>query len=167
VRQFTAPIARKLSKFVASPASAMIDPDDAVELRGDFDDNGLGLITAELIRENLRSDPEKRMLAAKMRGRVTLWATDTEVITTLDFRNGRVLVRPGFFGAPDLLIKGVSEALMAMNLMEGFKDYPIFDPRGPNVRQVFRALRHKDLKIKGIASRPLFAIRVSQLLSVH
>ena len=64
-----------------------------IELTDGADENGLALMMATLIRQNLEDHPDREADLAKMHGRIAIIAFDAEIALTLECRVERVRLR--------------------------------------------------------------------------
>lgn len=135
-----------------------------VELAKDAANNGFALMMAELIRQNIEDHPQKQKTLDHLSGRLALVSEDSEVAITLHFQLGNLYVHSGIVGIPDITIRGSSDDIMKLSLMESVTRWHVPDPRGPNLRGVVRALAQRKLRIYGALSHLPFLIRSSELL---
>ena len=71
-------------------------------------DNGLAIMLADLLRQNLEAKPHKIADFAALDARVSIVADDADVALTLVFDRGRLTVHDGIVGIPDVTIRGPS-----------------------------------------------------------
>jgi hypothetical protein len=141
-----------------------------VELTSDAESNGLAGMMAELVRQNVADHPAKASALQQIRGRFAIVAEDSNVATTLWFHDGVLTVCGGIVGIPDITLRGVSDDLMRLSLLEKRTIKPLSieipDPAGENFRALVTAIRERKLKVYGAMAHPLLFVRVGDLLSV-
>ncbi|AKF06169.1 hypothetical protein [Sandaracinus amylolyticus] len=136
----------------------------AIELAPGADDNGLAIMLATLMAENVASHPARHRILDRLRGRVAIVAEDAEVSLTMEFRGGRVVLHHGIVGIPDLTIRGEAELIGDMSRMESVGPLP--DPRGEVNRTMWRALREKRLRILGLPRALPLLLGMGEVLAV-
>lgn len=138
----------------------------AIELAPGAGDNGLAIMMATLMSQNLEDHPDRRPAFDRLVGRIAIVAEDAGVALTMELSGGRVIVHDGIVGIPDLTIRGESEIIADMSRMESNR-FGLPDPRGEVNRAMFAALREKRLRIYGLpAALPLLA-RFGKVLAVE
>lgn len=137
----------------------------AIELAPGADENGLALMLATLLAENLAAHEALRGKVDRLRGRVAIVAEDADVSLTLEFRRGRVVLHHGVVGIPDLTIRGEAELIGDMSRMESVGPLP--DPRGQVNRAMWRALREGRLRIHGLPRALPLLLGMGEALAVH
>ena len=89
-----------------------------VQLAPGAEENGLAVMLADLLRQNLEAKPHKQGDFAALRGSVAIVAEDADVALTLRFeRGGKLTIHDGILGIPDVTIRGPSEAVLALSNM--------------------------------------------------
>ena len=140
----------------------------AIELAQGADESAFAIMMAELIRANLLDHPAKNADFQAMRGRVALVAEDADTTITLVFRAGTLRVYQGFFGIPDLVVRGSSEALIDLSRIPNHPRFSFLPDFGSSVaRSLARALVQRKLRIRGLTVHPGLAMRLSRVLSIH
>jgi hypothetical protein len=137
----------------------------AIELAPFADENGLALMLATLMAENLEAHPERSRTFSRLAGRVAIVAEDAGVSLTIEFRRGRAILHDGIWGIPDLTIRGGAEEIGDMSRMESIG--PVPDPRGPVNRAMWQALREKRLRIFGLPRGLPLLVGMGDVLAVH
>ena len=138
----------------------------AVELAPGAGENGLAVMMATMMSQNLADHPERRGAFERLVGRVAIVAEDAEVALTMELRGGRAIVHDGIVGIPDLTIRGSAELIADMSRMETGR-FGLPDLRGEVNRAMARALRDKRLRIYGLpAALPLLA-RFGTVLAIE
>jgi len=128
-------------------------------------ENGLALMLAELIRENLAAHPGKRRDLEALGARVGIVARDAGVSLTLDFRGGVVVVHDGLLPRRELTITTDAEKITSLSLIAIQHGLPVFhDQTGQGV---VRDLLGGTTRIQGLLRHPLSLVRLTRLMSVH
>lgn len=137
-----------------------------IELAPGAGENGLAIMMATMMSQNLADHPDRRAAFDRMVGRVAIVAEDADVALTMELSGGRVVVHDGIVGIPDLTIRGSSEVIADMSRMESGR-FGLPDPRGEVNRTMVAALREKKLRIYGLpAALPLLA-RFGKVLAIE
>ncbi len=129
----------------------------------DAEPNGLSTILGGLIDGNLSAHPEREAL---LRSRATfgIRASDIDAATSIRLGDGRVKVRNGIVGRPDIVVTTDSSTLVGLSsvpLRFGLPD--VMTPEG---REVNRKLLKRELRVKGLLRNPTKLARLNKLLSV-
>jgi hypothetical protein len=127
---------------------------------------GLGPMLADLLRQNLEQHPGRRADLARMRGTVNIEARDAAVAVTMDFAKGRLDVKGGTIGRPD--VKIATDSLGLLELTSARLRGGVPDPTHPSGRRVLLRLLSGGLKIggRGLILRPALLLRLNRLLNV-
>ncbi len=137
-----------------------------IELAPGAGDNGLAIMMATMMSQNLEDHPDRRSAFDRMIGRIAIVAEDAGVALTMELSGGRVIVHDGIVGIPDLTIRGSSEIIADMSRMETGR-FGLPDPRGEVNRAIARALRERQLRVYGLpAALPLLA-RFGKVLAIE
>jgi hypothetical protein len=137
----------------------------AIDLAPGADENGLAMMLATLMAQNLEDHPERLGVFGRLRGRVAILAEDADVALTLEFQRGRVVVHDGVVGIPDLTLRGEAEPIGDMSRMESWGPFP--DPRGEVNRAMWKALREKRLRVFGLPRALPLLLGMGDVLAVH
>jgi hypothetical protein len=158
-----------MSPAVSPPA---VSPD--VSLAPGAEENGLAMMLAGLVRQNLEAKPHKQGDFAALRGSVAIVADDADVALTLCFeRGGKLVIHDGIVGIPDVTIRGPSEAVLALSNMPLATrlGLPIPDPRDreavKTVRSVMGAMRDGSLHVYGMAYHFALVMKLTRVMSIH
>ena len=138
----------------------------AIELMEGAQDNGLAIMVAGLIGQNLLDQPGLAQRFAQMAGRVALVAQDAGVALTLHFQRGELRVWNGIVGMPDLTVVTGSDEIVSLSLLETTR-FGLPDPRGEHLRKIARALTRDQLRIYGVFRHLPLLLQLSRLLTVH
>ncbi|MBN2493924.1 MAG: hypothetical protein JXR96_04970 [Deltaproteobacteria bacterium] len=127
-------------------------------------ENGLAIMLADLIRQNLEQRPEKVKAFNLLRAAVAITATDAEVSLTLYFNHGSCVVLDGLVGKPDLHIEAESEAILGLSTVPVRCYLPnLLDPSG---QKMVKDLLGGALKVHGMAFHPLTLLLLTNVFSV-
>lgn len=138
----------------------------AVELAPGAGDNGLAVMMATLMGQNLEDHPDRKPDFDRLIGRVAIVAEDAGVALTMEMEKGRVVVHDGIVGIPDLTIRGDSEIIADMSRMETGR-FGLPDPRGEVNRAMVSALRERRLRIYGLPSALPLLVRFGKVLAIE
>ncbi len=130
----------------------------------DPDVEGLGVMLADLVRGNIEADPARARLLEGVLGTVNLRARDAEVAVGMEFRGGQLFVRARPFPKADLAVDTDADTLMGMStvpLRFGMPDVGTADGRA-----VVGKMLRRQLKVRGMVTKPKLLIRLQKLLSV-
>lgn len=136
-----------------------------IELAPGAGDNGLAIMMATMMSQNLMDHPERVATFDRLIGRVAIVAEDADVALTMEFEGGRAVVHDGIVGIPDVTLRGSAELIADLSRMETGQ-FGLPDPRGEVNRAMARALRERRLRIFGLpAGLPLLA-RLGAVLAI-
>jgi hypothetical protein len=138
----------------------------AVELAPGADDNGLAVMMATMMSQNLLDHPERRADFERLVGRIAIVAEDAGVALTMELRGDRAIVHDGIVGIPDLTIRGSAELIADMSRMETGR-FGLPDPKGPVNRAMLGALREGRLKFFGLPAGLPLLLRLGKVLAVE
>ena len=137
-----------------------------IELAPGASDNGLAIMMATMMSQNLEDHPERRPAFDRLLGRVAIVAEDADVALTMAFEGGRAIVHDGIVGIPDVTVRGSAELIADLSRMEtGPLGLP--DPKGEVNRAMVDAIRARRLRVYGLpAGLPLLA-RLGKVLAIE
>lgn len=138
----------------------------SVELAPGAGDNGLAIMMATMMSQNLADHPERRRTFERLVGRVAIVAEDAGVALTMELKGGRAIVHDGIVGIPDLTIRGSAELIADLSRMETGR-FGLPDPRGEVNRAMVAALREKRLRIYGLPAALPLLIRFGTVLAIE
>ena len=144
-----------------------------VTLAKGAEENGLAVMVADLVRQNLESKPQKARDLEAMHGRIALIAEDADVALTLRFDHGKLTVYDGVVGVPDVIVRAPSDIVIALSNvpLTGRFALPIpayRDKEGLSVlKEVGRAMRTGALHVDGAASHAALMLRLTRIMSVN
>jgi hypothetical protein len=139
-----------------------------IELFPGAEEHPFSSMMVELLRTNLRDHPSKLADFAAMSGRIALVAEDADAAVTLEFDHGRLSVRPGVRGIPDLVVRGSSGSLIDLSRIPPHPRLKFLpDVRSDAARAIGDALRKKELRVYGLLQNPGLGLRMSKVLSIY
>jgi hypothetical protein len=130
------------------------------------EENGLALMVAGLILQNLQEHQRKRDDFARLRGRVAIVAEDAGVAMTLAFQGNMVTVSDGIVGVPAVTVRARSEDIVQLSLLE-LTPLGLPDPRGTAAREIFQKSQAGHVRVYGSQLHIPLLLRLSRLLSVN
>jgi len=149
-----------------------LQPD--VKLAPGADSNGLAVMLADLVRQNLEAKPHKMSDFDALSGSVSIVADDADVALTMRFRRGgQLTIHDGIVGIPDVTIRGPSDAVLALSNMPLATrlGLPIPNPRDreavKTVRTVMGAMRDGKLHVYGMAFHLPLVMKLTRVMSVN
>src|SRR5882672_7393694 len=145
-----------------------------VELAPGAEDNGLAIMLADLVRQNLEAKPQKNGAFIALGGSISIVADDADVALTLRFeRGGKLRIHDGIVGIPDVTIRGPSDAILALSNMPLATRFglPIPSPGDREalkaIRTVIGAMRDGTLHVYGMAFHLPLVIKLTRVMSVN
>jgi hypothetical protein len=145
-----------------------------VQLAPGAEENGLAMMLADLVRQNLEAKPHKQGDFAALSGSVAIVADDADVALTMRFeRGGKLTIHDGIVGIPDVTIRGPSDAVLALSNMPLATrlGLPIPDPRDreavKTVRLVMGAMREGKLHVYGMAFHLALVMKLTRVMSIN
>jgi hypothetical protein len=144
-----------------------------VKLAPGAEENGLAMMLADLVRQNIEAKPHKQGDFDALQGSVSIVADDADVALTMRFDQGRLTIHDGIVGIPDITIRGPSEAVLALSNMPLATrlGLPIPDPRDreavKTVRTVMGAMRDGSLHVYGMAFHLPLIMKLTRVMSIN
>lgn len=138
----------------------------AVELAPGAEDNGLAVMMATMMSQNLVDHPERRADFDRLVGRIAIVAEDAGVALTMELTGGRAILHDGIVGIPDLTIRGGAEVIADLSRMETGR-FGLPDPRGPVNQAMFAALRERRLRLYGLPAGLPLLVRMGKVLAIE
>ena len=163
-------------------------PPPSIELAPGAEENGLAVMLADLVRQNLEAKPHKRSDFDALDGAVSIVADDADVALTLCFerggaRNGagggasgggtRLTIHDGIFGIPDVTIRGSSDTILALSNMPLMTKLglPIPNPRDKEavktMRSLLDAMRAGQFHVYGMVLHMPLVMRLTRVMSIN
>jgi hypothetical protein len=129
----------------------------------DPEPNGLAAMLGALIEGNVAARPELEKLLSRP-ATYSVVAPDADVAVSIRLAGGRVTVRNGVVGRPDVMVTTDSQTLMGLSSVPLKFGLPnVMTKAG---REVNRKLLEGRLKVKGLLLHPVKLGRLNKLLSV-
>jgi hypothetical protein len=144
-----------------------------IRLAPGADANGFAVMLADLLRQNLSDKPHKRASFDALSGVAAIVAEDADVAITLRFSSGEVEVFDGIVGVPDMAIRGGTDEIFGLSNLPISTPFalPIAardDTQGQEASRAFvKAIREKRLHLHGAMLHPLFALRLTRVMSIN
>ena len=140
-----------------APEIVLPDGDDTV---------GFGVMLSDLIKQNLENNPRKLLpfsLLTRLKSKVVIEAPDAEVIITLSFGDGKLMVRNGADPKAKVRIIANSDVILEFSQVRVVAGLPwIWDEVG---KAMIKRMFNREVKIKGIADRPITMMLLTNLVS--
>jgi hypothetical protein len=151
-------IAKEIKMFSRkAPEIVLPDGDDTA---------GFGVMLSDLIRQNLGNNPRKLIpfnLLSRLKSKVVIEAPDAEVIITLSFGDGRLMVKNGADPKAKVRIIANSDLILELSEIRVVAGLPwIWDEAG---KTMLKRMFKREMKIRGIADRPITALLLTNLVS--
>jgi hypothetical protein len=146
---------------------------ETIELAPGADDNGLAVMLADLVRQNIEAKPHKGEDFRSLRGSVAIVAEDADVALTMRFDGGKMTIHDGIVGIPDVTIRGSSDTILALSNMPLSTPLalPLPDPRDREamkiVRGVVDAVRARKFHVYGAPFHLPLLLRLTRVMSVN
>jgi hypothetical protein len=146
-----------------------------VTLSPDAEENGLAIMLADLVRQNLEAKPHKNADFVALGGTVSIVADDADVALTLVFERGtsRLTIHDGIVGIPDITIRGPADAILALSNMPLMTRFglPIPDPRDREavrtVTGLLEMMRTGKLHAYGAVFHVPMVMKLTRVMSVN
>ena len=129
----------------------------------DREPNGLSAMLGGIIRANLEAHPQRKGLLAKS-ATYSIRASDVDVAVSIRLTPGRVQVRNGVVGRPEIRIEARSERLVALSSVPLRFGLP--DVATKEGRAVIGDLVRRRLRVRGLLRHAGKLGRLNKLLSV-
>ena len=140
-----------------APEIVLPDGDDTV---------GFGVMLSDLIKQNLENNPRKLLpfsLLTRLKSKVVIEAPDAEVIITLSFGDGKLMVRNGADPKAKVRIIANSDVILELSQVRVVAGLPwIWDEVG---KAMIKRMLNREVKIRGIADRPITMMLLTNLVS--
>jgi len=144
-----------------------------IQLAPGAQENGLAVMLADLVRQNLEAKPRKVRDFDALAGAVSIVADDAEVALTLVFDRGKLVIHDGIVGIPDVTVRGGSDTILALSNLPITRPFglPIPRPRDreavQTVRSLVDAMRAGRFHVYGGLFHPSFMLRLTRVMSVN
>jgi hypothetical protein len=141
--------------------------DYAVTLDDGSDANGIAGVVATLLRQNLETFPDRIRLARRLTRPVTISSTDIDSTCTVTCGSRAVTISNDVVGKPSVTVTATVEQILDLSQLKmkasGLLPVGFFTRRGG---RVLAAIATRNLKVRGLITHPVTALRVIALLSV-
>ncbi len=137
------------------------------------EENGLAVMLADLLRQNLEQKPHKVRDMQAMTGRIAILAEDAEVAMTLSFVRGELTLYDGVVGIPDVTVRASSDVILALSNVPlttrfGVPVPAMRDQEGRKVMgEVFKAMRSGAMKVDGGTLHAPMMLHLTRIMSVN
>ncbi|HEY1958942.1 MAG TPA: SCP2 sterol-binding domain-containing protein [Polyangiaceae bacterium] len=144
-----------------------------ITLAAGADQNGLAVMLADLLRQNLDSKPHKMRDLHAITGRIAIVAEDAEVAMTLAFDHGDLTVYDGVVGVPDVVVRASSDVIIALSNVPLTRRFglPLPAARDKDGRktmgEVLKAMRSGALDVTGAARNAAMMLHLTRIMSVN
>jgi hypothetical protein len=130
----------------------------------DAEPNGLAAMLGGIMEGNLASHPERQRLLTDV-STYGIRAPDVAVAVSIRLAPGKITVRNGIVGNPDILVQADSETLVGLSSVPLKFGLPDIGTR--EGREINKKLLRGRLKVKGLFLHPRKLARLNKLLSVR
>jgi len=137
------------------------------------DENGLAVMLADLLRQNLESKPHKNRDLQAITGRIAILAEDAEVAMTLRFDHGDLTVYDGVIGVPDVTVRASSDVILALSNIPLTRRFglplPAFKDKDgrKTLGEVLTAMRKGTMKVDGSGRNAAMMLHLTRIMSVN
>jgi hypothetical protein len=146
-------------------ADKAVPPDPLVTLAPGTEDAGLAMMLAGLIRQNLEQNPDRKADFDRLDLCISIEAVDAEVVVTLEFGRGTLVVYAGTWGSPSVRLSADSQTVIELSTLRIIWGIPnLLDPVG---RRLAAKLLSGKVRITGILRHASGLLRLTRLLSVY
>lgn len=138
-----------------------------VNLGDGADANGIASVVATLLSQNLEAFPARVQLARRLHRPVTISGTDIDSTCTVSCDASAVTVANDLVGTPSVIVSATVEQILDLSQLRmkamGLLPVGFFTRRG---LRVLAAIAIGKLKVRGLITHPVTAMRLIALLSV-
>ncbi|MBI5536222.1 MAG: SCP2 sterol-binding domain-containing protein [Deltaproteobacteria bacterium] len=144
-----------------------------IDLAPGTEANGMAMMIADLVRQNLELKPHKCADFESLTGTVAIVAEDAEVALTIRFEHGHAVVHDGIVGIPDVTIRGDSESVLTMSNLpiHPYFNAPVVLPGDREgwavLRGMLSSLLSRKLRIQGAILHLPLMLRLARVMSVN
>jgi hypothetical protein len=141
--------------------------DYPVTLNDGPDANGIAGVVATLLSQNFETSPNRIKLAHKLTRPITISGSDIDSTCTINCGSRAVTISNDVVGKPSVTVTATVEQILDLSQlkMKAFGLLPVgfFSKRGLHV---LGAIASGNLRVRGLITHPITALRVIALLSV-
>lgn len=127
-------------------------------------ENGLAVMLAQLLEQNMEEHPEKKKLFSWLRGSVAISAPDAEVDLTMFFNRGSCVVFDGIVGKPDLHVRASSDDILGLSNIP--LKFGLPDVLSNQAQDLVKKLLTRKIQVQGLAFHPVSLAILTNILSV-
>ncbi len=147
-----------------------------IQLAEGAEENGLAIMLADLVRQNLEAKPRKKKDFDALAGTVSIVAEDADVALTLRFERGKLTLFDGIVGIPDVAVRGSSDAILALSNFPLTSLFSVLslplplpnDKEGiKTLRSVMNEMRSGKFRVYGMAFHMPLLMRLTRVMSVN
>jgi hypothetical protein len=147
--------------------------DGAILLAPGAEENGLAMMLADLVRQNLEAKPHKQADFDAIEGSIAIVAEDAEVALTLRFSGGTLTIFDGIVGIPDVALRASSDIIIALSNVPLTAKLGLPFPRWRDkdgsavVKGIFGAMRDGSFRVYGSAFHMAMMMHLTRVMSVN
>jgi hypothetical protein len=130
----------------------------------DAEPNGLASMLGGIMEGNLAAHPERGRLLSSV-STYTIRAPDVDVAVSIRLAPGKITVRNGIVGKPDILVQADSETLVGLSSVP--LKFGLPDIGTKEGREINKKLLKGQLKVKGLFLHPRKLATLNKLLTVR
>lgn len=147
--------------------------DGAILLAPGAEENGLAMMLADLVRQNLEAKPHKQADFDAIEGSIAIVAEDAEVALTLRFSGGTLTIYDGIVGIPDVALRASSDIIIALsNVPLSTRlalPFPAWRDKDGSavVKDIVAAMRDGSFRVYGGTLRMPMMMHLTRVMSVN
>ena len=130
----------------------------------DTEPNGLASMLGGIMEGNLAAHPERERLLSDV-STYGIRAPDVDVAVSIRLAPGKITVRNGIVGKPDILVQADSETLVGLSSVP--LKFGLPDVGTKEGREINKKLLKGQLKVKGLFLHPRKLATLNKLLTVR
>lgn len=142
-------------------------PDYPVNLEDGPDANGIASVVATLLTQNFETFPTRIKLARSLTRPITISGSDIDSTCTINCGSRDVIISNDVVGEPSVTVTATVEQILDLSQLKmkayGLLPIGFLTKRG---LRVLAAIASGNLKVRGLVTHPITALRVIALLSV-
>ena len=121
---------------------------------------------AGLVKQNLADHPKKERDFERLHLNVGIVAEDAGMALTLEFTGPKLIVHNGLRGMPDVTVRGNTDDITTLSLVELLPHVGLPDPRGENTKKMQAAMKSGSLKMLAPVKHMLATVWLTRVMSV-
>ena len=130
----------------------------------DAEPNGLAAMLGGILEGNLAAHPERERLLSAV-STYAIRAPDVDVAVSIRLAPGKITVRNGIVGTPDVLVQGDSDTLVGLSSVP--LKFGLPDIGTKEGREINKKLLKRQLRVKGLLLHPRKLATLNKLLTVR